>query len=321
MALSVKQKIRLKFQNKKTDEFIEAIILLSVSIFIIMLFGYFSMIFAFFLSFFEWNYLSPPEFVFLDNYIFVYNDLLKGLDGMTNDSFFWFQAPFLRSLVNILIYTAIVVPIQTILAIILATLANQKLRGSTFYKLVYFLPATTSAVIISLLFIWLFRRAGIINYFIQMVIPGFGPDWINDADYVIPAMALVAIWGTSGHFTVSFLAALQSIPIDLYEASSLDGAGRFKQFWYITLPMIKPMTVFVVIMGMIGALQMFDLAYTMGGGSGGGPRGMGYTPIMDIYKEAFIRLRVGIAAAKSFFLFFIIFSLTYFIRKKYEIFR
>lgn len=314
MTLSVAS-VKERLQRTKSVEAIEAFMLISVTIFMIMLFGYFSMIFAFILSFFKWNYLSPPEFVDIRNYTKIIDDLVKGWNGA-----FFFQAPFYTGLQNILLYTAFVVIIQTFLAIFLATLANQKLKGTTFYKLVYFLPATTSAVIISLVFIWLFRRQGFINYSVQQVVPGFGPDWIHDPNYIIPAMALVAIWGTSGHFTVSFLAALQSIPNELYEAAVMDGAGRFDQFRFITLPMLKPMTVYVLVMGIIGALQMFDLAFVMGGGVGGGPGGKGYTPTLDIYNEAFIKLRVGVAAAKSFALFALVFGLTHAIRKRYEVF-
>ena len=292
---------------------LEALLLISVAVFLNMVFGYFSMIFAFVLSFFRWDYLTPPVFVGLRNYEKILEDLAKGLNGA-----YYFQAPFFTGLRNILFYSALVIPTQTFLAIILATLSNQKLKGSTFYKVVYFLPATTCAVIISLLFVYLFRRLGFINYTIQQAVPGFAPDWINDPNFVIPAMALVAIWATSGHFTVSFLAALQSIPEDLYEAAALDGAGRIKQFWYITLPMLKPMTMYVLVMGLIGSLQMFDLAYILGGGVTGGPSGMGYTVTMDIYKEAFVRFRVGRAAAKSFFLFGLIFILTYKLQKKYQ---
>jgi multiple sugar transport system permease protein len=302
-------------ERTKTREALEAVVLVLVAAAFNMIFGYFSMIFALILSFFEWDYLSPMKFVGLENYAKILTDLSRGFGGA-----FFFEAPFYTGLRNILTYTLIVVPTQTFLAIILATLANQKLRGTTFYKLVYFLPGTTSAVIVSLIFIWLFMKHGFINWTIQLVVPGFTPDWLNDARYVIPAMALVAIWGTSGHFTVSFLAALQSIPQELYEAASLDGAGPIKKFIYITLPMLKPMTFFVVVTGVIGALQMFDLAYVMAG-TGGGPGGSGYTITMDIYRDAFIKLRPGVAAAKSFVLFAMIFGFTHILRKRYEVYR
>lgn len=161
-------------------------------------------------------------------------------------------------------------------------------------------------------------KYGFINYLIQPIIPGFMPDWINDKNFLLYAIALVAVWGTSGHFMVSFLAAMQSIPRDLYEAAMLDGAGPIRRFIYITVPLLKPMIVYVVVMGLIGALQMFDLAWVMAGPSGG-PGGAGYTVALDIYREAFINLRPGVAAAKSMFLFSLIFCSTYIFQKKYRV--
>ncbi|RLF09135.1 MAG: sugar ABC transporter permease, partial [Thermoprotei archaeon] len=224
--------------------------------------------------------------------------------------------PFFTGLKNILLYTAIVVPVQTFLAIVLAVLANQKIKGIQFFKVSYFLPATTCPVIVSLIFVWLFMKKGFINYALSFVTPGFQPDWLNDKNYVLMAMALVAIWGTSGHFFVSFLAALQAIPKEVYEAAMLDGAGPIRRFFYITIPLLRPMVTYAVVMGLIGALQMFDLAWVMAG-SGGRPGGSGYTIAMDIYNEAFTKLRPGVAAAKSMFLFAIIFTTTYIYQKKY----
>jgi multiple sugar transport system permease protein len=310
MGLSVTS-FKQKLEWASSREAMEAYFLILVPVFLSLLFGYFSMIFAFVLSFFEWDYLTPAVFVGFENYTKILEDLIEGLGGAI-----FYDVPFFVGLRNILFYTALVIPIQTGLAIILATLANQKLRGTTFFKLAYFLPATTSAVIISLLFVWLFRQQGFINYSMSFIIPGFQPNWLHEADFVIPAMALVAIWGTSGHFTISFLAALQSIPEDLYEAASLDGAGRLSQFRHITLPMLRPMTFYVIVMGLIGAIQMFDLAFVMGTSA---PQGMGLTPTLDIYTDAFERRRVGLAAAKSFVLFIIVFFFTYIVRRRSEV--
>ncbi len=253
------------------------------------------------------------EFVGFKNYEVLFRDLARGLSGA-----YYFLAPFYTGLRNILLYTAIVVPTQTILAIVLAAFANQRIRGVQFYKVSYFLPAVTCPVIIALIFVWLFMKNGFINYMIQLFIPGFAPDWINDRNYLLYAIALVAIWGTSGHFMVSFLAAMQAIPRDVYEAAMLDGAGPIRRFIYITLPLLKPMIVYVVVMGLIGALQMFDLAWVMAGRSGG-PGGAGYTMALDIYNEAFINLRPGVAAAKSIFLFALIFSITFIFQKKFKV--
>ncbi|AFK23078.1 carbohydrate ABC transporter permease [Pyrococcus sp. ST04] len=300
------------YEKARNKEIVAGLSLISVAVILNIIFGYFAMIFAFYLSFFKWDYIGEMKFVGLQNYRIVLNDIFRGLKGAP-----YLLAPFYTGLKNILIYTAIVVPIQTFLAIVLAAFANQKIRGQQFFKVSYFLPATTSSVIVALIFIWLFMKNGFINYVLTHTIPGFQPiDWLNDRNYLLLAIAMVAIWGTSGHFMVSFLAAMQAIPKDIYEAAMLDGAGPIRRFFYITLPMLKPMITYVVVMGTIGALQMFDLAWVMAGANGG-PGGAGYTVALDIYNEAFTRIRPGVAAAKSWVLFAIIFTTTYIFQKKY----
>jgi len=299
------------YEKSETKELIAGLFLILGAALLNLIFGYFSAFFAVYLSFMEWDYIGPMKFVGLKNYEIMFKDFYRGITGAP-----YLITPFFTGLKNIILYTLMVVPSQTFLALILATLANQKIRGSQFYKLVYFLPGTTCPVIISLIFIWLFMKRGFVNYMIQTVAPGFAPDWLNDRNYLLLAIALVAIWGTSGHFTVSFLASLQAIPRDLYEAAMLDGAGAIRRFIFITVPLLKPMITYVVVMGIIGALQMFDLAWVMAGSSGG-PGGAGYTIALDIYNEAFTKLRPGVAAAKSLFLFTIIFVTTYLFQRRY----
>ncbi|ASJ14287.1 carbohydrate ABC transporter permease [Thermococcus radiotolerans] len=300
------------YEKSRNKEIVAGLTLISIAVILNLVFGYFAMFFAFYLSFFKWDYIGEMQFVGLQNFEIVIRDLIRGLHGAP-----YLLVPFYTGLKNILLYTLIVVPIQTFLAIVLASFANQKIRGQQFFKVSYFLPATTSSVIVALIFIWLFMKNGYINYVLTHVIPGFEPvDWINNKDYLLFAIATVAIWGTSGHFMVSFLAAMQAIPREIYEAAMLDGAGPIRRFFFITIPMLRPMVVYVVVMGLIGALQMFDLAWIMAGANGG-PGGAGYTVALDIYNEAFTRIRPGVAAAKSWFLFAIIFTTTYLFQKKY----
>lgn len=207
------------YEKAKNKEIVAGYTLISMAVFLNILFGYFAMIFAFYLSFFEWDYIGKMHFVGLRNFEIMFRDLIRGMKGAP-----YLLSPFYTGLKNTLLYTLIVVPTQTILAIILAAFANQKIKGQQFFKVSYFLPATTSSVIISLIFIWLFMRNGFINYVLVHVIPGFHPiDWIHDRRYLLYAISLVAIWGTSGHFMVSFLAAMQAIPREIYEAAMLDG--------------------------------------------------------------------------------------------------
>ncbi|WP_258084636.1 carbohydrate ABC transporter permease [Thermococcus thermotolerans] len=300
------------YEKARNKEIVAGLTLISIAVILNLVFGYFAMFFAFYLSFFKWDYIGEMQFVGLQNFEIVIRDLIRGLHGAP-----YLLVPFYTGLKNILLYTLIVVPIQTFLAIVLASFANQKIRGQQFFKVSYFLPATTSSVIVALIFIWLFMKNGYINYVLAHVIPGFEPvDWINNKDYLLFAIATVAIWGTSGHFMVSFLAAMQAIPREIYEAAMLDGAGPIRRFFFITIPMLRPMITYVVVMGLIGALQMFDLAWIMAGANGG-PGGAGYTVALDIYNEAFTRIRPGVAAAKSWFLFAIIFTTTYLFQKKY----
>jgi len=300
------------YEKARNKEIVAGLSLISIAVILNLVFGYFAMGFAFYLSFFKWDYIGTMQFVGLKNFEIVLRDLMRGLNGAS-----YLLSPFYTGLKNILIYTAIVVPVQTFLAIVLASFANQKIKGQQFFKVSYFLPATTSSVIVALIFIWLFMKNGFINFALSHVIPGFQPiDWINDRNYLLLAIATVAIWGTSGHFMVSFLAAMQATPKEIYEAAMLDGAGPIRRFFFITIPMLRPMIVYVVVMGLIGALQMFDLAWVMAGANGG-PGGAGYTVALDIYNEAFTRINPGVAAAKSWFLFAIIFTTTYIFQKKY----
>jgi multiple sugar transport system permease protein len=281
-------------------------------------FGYFSMLFAFALSFFEWDILTPMKFVGLKNYYDMFSELIRGINEfMTAPQTVYLRAPFFNGLKNILLYTALVVPTQTLLALVLAAVANQKVRGAHFFRVAYFLPATTCPVIVSLIFIWLFMRDGFVNYLISPLTGGFRPDWLNDPNFLLPAIAIVAIWGTSAHFSVTFLAGLQALPKEVYEAAKIDGANTLARFVYITVPLLRPLITYVVVLGTIGALQMFDLAWVMAG-AGGGAGGAGYTVALDIYNTAFIQLRYGYAAAKAVLLFAIVFTLNYYVQKKLE---
>lgn len=279
-------------------------------------FGYFSMFFAFALSFFEWDILTPMKFVGLKNFADMFNELLRGVQElMVSPQYVYPRTPFFNGLKNILLYTALVVPTQTLLALVLAVIANQKVRGAHFFRVAYFLPATTCPVIVSLIFIWLFMRDGFINYFVSQLTGGFRPDWLHDPLFLLPAIAIVAIWGTSAHFSVTFLAGLQAVPKEVYEAARIDGANSLARFFYITVPMLKPLITYVVVLGTIGALQMFDLAWVMAG-AGGGAGGAGYTVALDIYNTAFVQFRYGYACAKAVLLFAIVFTLNYYIQER-----
>lgn len=293
--MSLKHRYYAFFSSKKRRrEFLEGVLLILPATIMNFIFGYFAFIYTFYLSFFKWNYITQPLFIGMENYVRAFNELIGGFLGAR-----WYEAPFFIGLRNVLIYTAIVVPIQTVLAIVLAAIASSRVRGSSIFTTSYLLPGFTSSVIIALIFIYFFSQRGFINYVLNLIVPGFGyPDWLYLKSLIILAMAIVAIWGTSSNLAILFIAAMQSIPRDVLEQARLDGAGPVRRFIYVVFPLIKPTVVYAIIVGTIGALQMFDLSFVMAGPQGG-IEYSGMTVVLDIYRTAFLLLDPGYASAKA----------------------
>lgn len=218
---------------------------------------------------------------------------------LTNDQYFWI------SLKNTLVYTAIVVPIQTILAVILAVIANQGVKGKQFFKLVFFLPAVTSSAALSMIFKLIYAKPGVLNRLL-----GLSVDWLQNPSTALAAIMIMNIWSTSGYFMVTYLAGLQNIPKSLYEASEIDGANFWTRFRKITLPLLRPQVIFVSTMGIIGCMQVFDQIYFL-------IKNMrNVTLAFYIYRNAFEYSKMGYASALAMVLFAIILILT-FLQKKF----
>ena len=217
------------------------------------------------------------------------------------------------SLVNTLLYTVIVVPIQTFLAVLLAVAANLKVKGVKFYKVVFFLPAITSSAAISMIFWLIYSRPGILNRILVALFGGFGfqpVDWLNNPNTALFAIMLMNIWSTAGYFMVTFLAGLQDIPSTLYEAAEIDGASGTQKFWKITLPLLRPQILFVLVMGTIGCMQVFDQIYFLINNM------RNITISFYIYKNAFEYGNMGYASSLAIILFGIILLIT-FLQRKY----
>lgn len=248
------------------------------------------------LSFFRIDIgFTGPVFVGLRNYTLLFNQLSN--PGLSD---FWI------SMWNIVKFTVFVVIGQTILALILAMLLQAITRARGSFRTIFYIPAVTSSVATSLIFLWLYNPDGIINYLLSLVHIN-GPDWLNDVFWALPALMLLNIWTTAASFMIYFLAALQDLPKEVFEASEVDGANRFQTFWYITMPLLRPTIFLVVALGTIGAFQMFDQAKFM---TGGQPLNSTLTPMLEIYNEGFQNARFGQAAAMSVILFIIIFIVT-----------
>jgi multiple sugar transport system permease protein len=290
-------------------------ILPSLVIFVVFIFG--PMFYAAWVSLFNRSTIGDVnDFVGVDNYRHILTD---------NDD-------FQIALRNTVWFSLMVVPLQTAAGLFLAVLANRKIRGKTFFRTAFYFPSISSSVVISLIFLWLYANNGLINFLLRKVgLPTPRPPWMSNPKGVVemglnrigienvptwlegPSVALMSIamlniWTTAGTMMVVFLAGLQDIPGDVYEAASLDGATRGRQFWDITVPLLRPVTLFVVTLGLIGTFQVFDQIYVMT--DGGGPAKTTTTVAFLIYLEAFKQGRgLGYASALAMVLFAIIFVL------------
>jgi multiple sugar transport system permease protein len=205
-------------------------------------------------------------------------------------------------------YVAIVVPTQTILALGLAVTLNSGIRGKNWWRILYFLPTVTSSAVLTLIFMWIYNTNGLLNNFLAFLnLPIY--NWLGDPSVALKGIMIMNIWSTAPFFMVIYLAALQDIPQTLYEAAELDGANNWEQFIYITLPLLQPVTFFVMAMGIIGTFQLFDQSYIFSGGTGG-PNNATLTLVLLIYQTVFRNLQMGYGAAIAFLLAFVIIILT-----------
>jgi multiple sugar transport system permease protein len=213
---------------------------------------------------------------------------------------------FHRALLNNFLFAAIVVPLQSSFALLLAILVNQKLRFSNVFRTVYFSPVVTIMVVVAIVWTFLYNPGeGLINAFIQTISFGRlgGYDWLNNTKLAFPAIMLLSIWQGVGFQMVIYLAGLQDIPDELYEAAQVDGANRWQQFWNVTLPQLRNTTIFVVIATTILAFKLFTQVWVM---TRGGPQEATMTTMILVYKEGFKQLRVGYASAISIVFFLIV---------------
>jgi len=205
-------------------------------------------------------------------------------------------------------YVAIVVPTQTVLALILAVTLNSGIRGKNWWRILYFLPTVTSSAVLTLIFMWIYNTDGLLNDFLAFVgLPTY--NWLGDPSVALKGIMIMNIWSTAPFFMVIYLAALQDIPQTLYEAAELDGANGWQQFIHVTLPLLKPVTFFVVAVGVIGTFQLFDQSYIFSGGTGG-PNNATLTVVLLIYQAVFRNLQMGYAAAIAFLLAAVIVAIT-----------
>ncbi|WP_423753474.1 carbohydrate ABC transporter permease [Chlorogloeopsis fritschii] len=205
-------------------------------------------------------------------------------------------------------YVAIVVPTQTVLALVLAVTLNSGIRGKNWWRILYFLPTVTSSAVLTLIFMWIYNTNGLLNDVLAFLgLPTY--NWLGDPAVALKGIMIMNIWSTAPFYMVIYLAALQDIPQFLYEAAELDGANGWQKFIHITIPILKPVTFFVVAMGIIGTFQLFDQSYIFSNGTGG-PNNATLTVVLLIYQAVFRNLQMGYGAAIAFLLAVVIITIT-----------
>jgi multiple sugar transport system permease protein len=244
---------------------------------------------AVWLTFTDWNLIRPPRYVGFDNFA-----------RLGSDKLFW------QSLKVTTLYTAAAVPLGLILALLLALLINTKVKGIAFFRTIYYLPSIVPAVASAVLWAWIFNTEfGLLNAILRVFgIPRVA--WLQDPDYALWALVMMSLWALGGAMII-YLAGLQGIPDVFYEAAEIDGAGRLRQLWNVTLPLLSPVIFFNLVLSIIGTFQVFTAGYLI---TNGGPQNATLFYVLYLYRNGFEYLDMGYSAALAWVLFLIILVLT-----------
>ncbi|MGU3471143.1 carbohydrate ABC transporter permease [Paenibacillus sp. D51F] len=276
--------------NPKRSNVLWGFLFISPQLIGLLAFSLIPLVSSFVLSTLDWDGFQAAAFAGLDNFAFAFHN-----------------PDFRKAILNTAYYSVLTVPAGIFLAI-LAAVALNRVRFKVVYRLFFFMPVVTSSVAVAIVWMWLLNGDfGIINSLLKSAFGVKGPQWLTDTNLVLPSLALVSIWKGLGFNMVIFLAGLQGISKDYYEASMIDGASRLQQFWKITVPLLSPTTLFVTIISVIDSFKVFDTAFVM---TSGGPAKASYTIVYHVYELAFKNFQFGRSSAAAVVLFGIILVLT-----------
>lgn len=264
---------------------------LSPTLLVFSVFVMFPLFFSFYLSFHKWNMFSAgTSFVGLDNYATI----------LSNPEF-W------TVLKNTAVYTLGTVPLNMLVSLGAAYILNKKLVGRRILRTALFVPVIMSPVAAAVIWRWVYEpNFGLLNYVLSFVgVPSI--NWLNEPTAAMFALIIMGVWKSFGVNMVLFSAGLQGIPEQYYEAAQIDGAGKGRQFWNITLPLLSPTTFFILVMSVIGSFQVFDTVYVL---TSGGPLGSTKVLVFYLYEHAFKYFEMGYASAVAYLLFALVFALT-----------
>jgi len=268
-----------------------AVWFLSPTMIVFSVFVLFPVVFSFYLSFQEWNMFGGKR-------VFI---------GLTNYAAILRSTEFWDVLKNTVVYTVGTVPLNMVLSLVIAFFLNKKLAGRKLLRTAFFTPVIMSSVAAAVIWRWVYEpNFGLANYLLGVFhIPAV--NWLNDPTAAMFALIVMGVWKSFGFNMVLFSAGLQGIPKHYYEAAEIDGAGRWRRFWNITIPLLSPTTFFVLVMTVIGSFQVFDTVYVL---TSGGPLGSTKVLVFYLYEHAFKYFDMGYASAVAYLLFAIVFILT-----------
>ncbi len=281
---------KAKTPRRKSD-LSSALAFLSPTLLVLSAFVFFPVVFSLYLSFHSWNmFSSTAPYVGLGNY-----------SAIVQNPEFWLV------LKNTAVYTLGTVPLNMMISLAIASFLNKKLAGKRLLRTAFFAPVIMSSVAAAVIWRWVYEPSfGLLNYCLSWFgIPAV--NWLNNPTSAMFALIVMGVWKTFGFNMVLFSAGLQGIPDHYYEAAQIDGAGRWRQFWNITVPLLSPTTFFVLVMSVIGSFQVFDTVYVL---TSGGPLNSTKVLVFYLYEQAFKFFDMGYASAVAYLLFAIVFILT-----------
>ena len=266
------------------------------------LFFLFPIGYAIYISFYDWGILGKLGYVGFRNY-----------HDLWHDHRFWRWPPHFHdgtAMTNTIYYTLVVVPCQMALGLSLALIVNARIRGKAFFRAAYYFPSLTSSAASAAIAIYILNSGGLLNAFLGRIVGhSVHTPWFGQSSTALESIMGLNIWLTSGTVMLFYLATLQSIPTDVYEAAAIDATSRWRTFWRITFPLLKPGHFFVAVISIIGCLKIFDQAFIVGGGKGN-PGYSTETAVLYLYQTAIFDAQWGYAAAIGIVLFLIIFAFT-----------
>ena len=273
-------------------EAIEGLLYISPFLLGFVIFALYPMVASAYLSLTKYNIITPPTWIGLDNYV----------EAFTKDKLFW------SSLDKTGRFATMNVLLGVLGSLGAAMLLNQRFPGTTIFRTFFFLPSITPIIAAALLWTWIYQPTlGLLNYLLGLI--GIeGPAWLQSSSWAISSLVIISLWGSiGGSRMIVFLAGLQAVPQEMYEAADIDGAGAWSKFRHITLPLISPTMFFNVVLAIIGSLSVFSLAYIA---TGGGPNYATYFYVYNLFKNAFEFSRMGYASAMAWLFFLIVLALT-----------